>query len=134
MATPSLLKESATEPARADWERRTARPDERQRTLTVLAALELDGTRITFTAVAYAAGVSTWLTYTSGVREHIEAARRCQHASAAPARHGDPHTAPAALRTELDPPRDPATAGRPRSSQNLTICGIFAGVSVLRLR
>ncbi|MFE2988642.1 hypothetical protein [Streptomyces sp. NPDC059262] len=52
MATPSLLKESATESARIDWERRRTRLDERQRTLTVLAALELDGTRITFTAVA----------------------------------------------------------------------------------
>jgi len=102
MATPSFLKESATELARTGWERRRARLDERQRTLTVLVALELDGTRIAFTAVAYAAGVSTWLTYTSGVRERIEAARRCPHASAAPVRHGDPHTAPAALRTELD--------------------------------
>ncbi|WP_406502670.1 hypothetical protein [Streptomyces sp. NBC_01602] len=50
-------------------------------------------TRINFTAVAYAAGASTWLTYASGVREHIEAAKRCQHASAAPAGTvgGTPH-------------------------------------------
>ncbi|MGW6357965.1 hypothetical protein ACWFR5_23055 [Streptomyces sp. NPDC055092] len=41
MATPSLLKESATESVRTDWERRRTRLDERQRTLTVLAALEL---------------------------------------------------------------------------------------------
>ncbi|MFE4960911.1 hypothetical protein ACFRCW_45170 [Streptomyces sp. NPDC056653] len=60
MATPSLLKESATEPARTDWERRQASLDERQRTLTVIAALELDGTRITFTTVARAASVSAW--------------------------------------------------------------------------
>ncbi|WP_327241629.1 hypothetical protein [Streptomyces sp. NBC_01320] len=59
MATPSLLKESGTEPAHTDWERRRASLDERQRALTVLAALELDGMRIAFTAVARAAGVST---------------------------------------------------------------------------
>jgi uncharacterized protein YoxC len=74
--------------------------DKRQRTLTALAALEHDGARITFTAVARAAGVSTWLTYSSGIREHIEAAQRRQHAAAG--QHGAPHTAPAALRIELD--------------------------------
>lgn len=76
--------------------------DKRQRTLTALAALEHDGTKITFTAVARAADVSTWLTYTPGIREHIEAAQRRQRAAAAPDRHGDSHTAPAALRIELD--------------------------------
>lgn len=59
MATPSLLKESATEPARTGWERRRASLDERQRTLTVLAALELDGATIAFTAVTRTTGVST---------------------------------------------------------------------------
>jgi hypothetical protein len=54
------------------------------------------------TAVARAAAVSTWLTYTPGIREHIEAARRRQHAATAPARPSDPHTALAAQRIELD--------------------------------
>ncbi|MEV7691358.1 hypothetical protein [Streptomyces bungoensis] len=82
--------------------RRRASLDKRQRTLTALAALEHDGTRITFTAVARAAGVSTWLTYSPGIREHIEAARKRQHTPAAPGRPGEPPTAPAALRMELD--------------------------------
>jgi hypothetical protein len=44
------------------------------------------GASITFTAVAESAGVSTWLGYTEGIREQIDAARRrqAQH-SAAPA-------------------------------------------------
>ncbi|MFF9573414.1 hypothetical protein [Streptomyces sp. NPDC014685] len=59
--------------------RRRASLDKRPHTLSALAALaalEHDRTRITFTAVALAAGVSTWLTYTPGVREYIEAAQR----------------------------------------------------------
>lgn len=75
--------------------------DKRQRVLTALAALENDGTKITFTAVARAAAVSTWLTYTPGIREHIEAAQRRQHAAAAPDQHSEPRTAAAALRIEL---------------------------------
>jgi hypothetical protein len=40
------------------------------------------GNSVTFTAVARAAGVSTWLVYADGVREHIERAitrRRAVH-------------------------------------------------------
>jgi chromosome segregation ATPase len=75
--------------------------DKRQRTLTALATLQQQGHKITFTAVARAAGVSTWLTYTSGVREHIETAQRQQQeATASPSE--PQHTTPAALRTELE--------------------------------
>ena len=40
--------------------------------------LETSGAAITFTAVAKAAGVSTWLVYADGIREHIDAARHRQ--------------------------------------------------------
>ena len=49
--------------------------DKRQRAMTALHSLEMAGEMITFPAVARAAGVSTWLVYAKGVREHIEAAR-----------------------------------------------------------
>jgi hypothetical protein len=51
----------------------------RQRTLAALEALEATGAPITFTAVAKAAGVSTWLVYAEGIREHIDAARHQQN-------------------------------------------------------
>ncbi|MFE2246185.1 DUF6262 family protein [Streptomyces lavendulae] len=64
--------------------------DKRQRVHTALATLEQEGKKITHTAVARTAGVSTWLTYTDGIREHIEAAQRRQQpkgSEAAPARN-----------------------------------------------
>lgn len=57
--------------------------DKRQRALTALTTLEQQGKKITHAAVARIAGVSTWLTYTEGIREHIEAAQRRQQQSAA---------------------------------------------------
>ena len=50
----------------------------RRRALAALEALEATGASITFTAVAKAAGVSTWLVYADGIREHIDAARHRQ--------------------------------------------------------
>lgn len=58
----------------------------RRRALAALEALKASGAPITFTAVAKAAGVSTWLVYADGIREHIDAARHRQaHHGAAPA-------------------------------------------------
>ena len=66
----------------------------RRRALAALEALEASGALITFTAVAKAAGVSTWLVYASGIREHIDAARHRQ------AHHGGaPAPTPSAKRT-----------------------------------
>ena len=53
-------------------------------------ALEAAGTPVTATAVATAAGVSTWLVYADGVREHVEAARRRQAEQRARPRHRRP--------------------------------------------
>jgi hypothetical protein len=78
----------------------------RRRTLEAINALEAAGTPITATAIAHAAGVSTWLVYTDGLREHLDAARRRQAQPAnRPARataagaHAPP--TPAGLRTDL---------------------------------
>lgn len=52
--------------------------DKRRRALTAIHALEAAGTPITAAAVARTAGVSTWLVYTDGLREQLDAARRRQ--------------------------------------------------------
>ena len=86
--------------------RAQASRDKRQQVLTAVQALEADGTPVTATAVAAAAGVSTWLVYADGVREHVEAARRRQAdrepgpAIAAPPGRGEP-VSQASLRTDL---------------------------------
>ena len=60
--------------------------DKRRRVLQTLNAMETAGQPITAAAVAAAAGVSTWLVYAEGIREHIDAARHRQaHHGAAPA-------------------------------------------------
>ena len=91
--------------------RANASHDKRQRALAAIQALEAAGIPVTATAVATAAGVSTWLAYADGVREHVEAARRRQaehgHAPgpAAPPARGEPVTQ-ASLRTDLAVARD----------------------------
>jgi hypothetical protein len=75
--------------------------DKRQRALTALQTLETAGHTITFPAVAKAAAVSTWLVYTPGVREHIEAARQRQTAQAIAPTAITPPAAPAGLRADL---------------------------------
>jgi Family of unknown function (DUF6262) len=50
----------------------------RQRVLTAVQDLEAAGKPVTATAVATAAGVSTWLVYADGIREHVQAARHRQ--------------------------------------------------------
>ncbi|WP_030757442.1 DUF6262 family protein [Streptomyces sp. NRRL F-5135] len=74
--------------------------DKRQRVLTALTALQQQGKKITHAAVARTAGVSTWLTYAEGIREHIEAAQQ-RHQPTSP-RPADTRNATATLRTELE--------------------------------
>lgn len=50
----------------------------RQRVLATLESLEAAGVPITAAAVASTAGVSTWLVYADGLRQHLDAARRRQ--------------------------------------------------------
>jgi hypothetical protein len=91
--------------------RAKASQDKRQRALTTIQALEAAGTPVTATAVATAAGVSTWLVYADGIREQLEAARRRQAdrepgaSTTAPPGRSDPVTQ-ASLRTDLAIARD----------------------------
>ena len=76
----------------------------RRRALAALQALEASGASITFTAVANAGGVSTWLVYADGIREHIDAARHRQAdhgVAAAPTPSAKPTTTSDSLRTDL---------------------------------
>ena len=81
--------------------------DKRARALGALKTLEAAGADITFVAVAETAGVSTWLAYSPGVREHVDAARRRQ---AAQPRQLDvarvSAATPASFRVELAAARD----------------------------
>lgn len=81
----------------------------RRRALAALEAMEASGAAITFTAVANAAGVSTWLVYAPGIREHIDAAR-CRQANDSPAQTPTPTVkptmTPTSLRTDLAIARD----------------------------
>ncbi|WP_409474684.1 DUF6262 family protein [Streptomyces sp. HC307] len=73
----------------------------RLRVLTAIERLERDGEPITHTAVARTAGVSTWLTYAEGVREHIHAAQARQNSGPTTSHPRGP-LSPAALRTDLE--------------------------------
>ena len=81
----------------------------RRRAREAIDALEAAGTPVTAPAVAKTAGVSTWLVYTEGLREHLDAARRRQaHSASRPARAASEQAlpAPASLRTDLALARD----------------------------
>ena len=97
--------------------------DKRRRALAAIHALEAAGTPITAAAVAHAAGVSTWLLYTNGVREHLDAARHRQAQTiSSPPRTVAPADqaplTPAGLRTDLAarPSRNPSAPHRTRQT------------------
>lgn len=99
--TANLDRTAALRAARAQDSK-----DKRRRALDAILALERAGTPVTAAAVATTAGVSNWLVYTDGIREHVQAARRRQaeHSDApAPAPPGVTHApvTPASLRTDL---------------------------------
>lgn len=91
--------------------------DKRARTREAIEALEAAGNPVTAAAVANAVGVSTWLVYTAGLREHLNAARRRQqrrsaapdettskNASTAPQRPATPNAASPNSKTTSAPP------------------------------
>jgi hypothetical protein len=84
--------------------------DKRRRVLQTLNAMETAGQPITAAAVAAAAGVSTWLVYAEGIREHLDAARQRQAAD------GDP----------------PAAAGTHTGQQPVTSAGLRTDLAVAR--
>ncbi|WP_331752438.1 DUF6262 family protein [Streptomyces sp. NBC_00829] len=74
----------------------------RAKVVAVVDAMLTSGDLITFTGVARAAGVSSWLVYADGVREHIEAARTRQQRQPTRATQIRPPVSAASLQTELE--------------------------------
>lgn len=74
----------------------------RAKVLAVVDTMKADGDPITFLAVAKQAGVSNWLVYAEGVREHIEAARASQAAAGARKRKEGSAASAASLATDLE--------------------------------
>ena len=82
--------------------------DKRRRVLQTINTMQTAGQPITAAAVATAAGVSTWLVYADGIREHLDAARARQRQAvdvapplAAGPRTGQQPVTAAGLRTDL---------------------------------
>jgi hypothetical protein len=93
--------------------------DKRQRVLSAVQALESAGAPVTAAAVAATAGVSTWLVYADGVREHLDAARgrhanNCATPTPTALKGAQPPVTPASLRhrSRCRPSRDPPAASR----------------------
>jgi seryl-tRNA synthetase len=79
--------------------------DSRQKRAKVLAVVDEmkdAGDRITFLGVARAAGVSNWLVYSDGVREHIEAARKGQSSTKSRQKSEGSTASTASLTTDLE--------------------------------
>ncbi|CNE69543.1 Uncharacterised protein [Mycobacterium tuberculosis] len=74
----------------------------RARVLAVVDEMKTRDEPITFLGVARAAGVSNWLVYAPGVREHIEAARKGQTARKTREQHSGASASSASLTTDLE--------------------------------
>ncbi|MCX4501622.1 DUF6262 family protein [Streptomyces anulatus] len=85
----------------AESRRRDSRT-KRQRVLAVVDQLLAQGDPVTFAAVARTAGVSNWLVYADGVREHIGKARAQQASRLARDRQSGGNPSTASLRTDLE--------------------------------
>ena len=86
--------------------RRRDSDTKRARVLATLERMHDNDIPITFASVARQAGVSTWLVYASGIREHIDQARTHQHRHPPSEPDGDPlnrgmHTDLALARAEI---------------------------------
>jgi chromosome segregation ATPase len=74
----------------------------RTRVLAVVDDMKANGEAMTFLAVARKAGVSNWLVYAEGVREHIEAARKTQAGTAARESKAGSRVSDASLAVDLE--------------------------------
>jgi hypothetical protein len=73
----------------------------RQAVLETLQAMVGENTPISFAALARRSGVSTWLVYAEGVREHVQAAIARQDHRPTAALHDGRAASPASLKTDL---------------------------------
>lgn len=99
---PELLREA----------RRRDSLTKRQRVLAELERMVREREPVTFAAVARAAGVSTWLAYAEGVREHIDAAQKRQAAQPVRDQRAGLSASAASLRTDLELARQEITSLR----------------------
>jgi hypothetical protein len=84
----------------------------RQSVLDALQTMIAEGERITFKAVARKAGVSTWLVYAEGVREHIDSAIRKQEHAPVAAQQDGRQASSASLKADLAIAREEIAALR----------------------
>jgi len=94
--TPRVPAEVLRESRRRDSQAK------RGKVLAVLEKMVHGGDPVSFAAVARAAGVSHWLVYAEGVREHIEAARTQQNSKPRRDRQAGLNPSSASLRTDLE--------------------------------
>ncbi|MFE5947596.1 DUF6262 family protein [Streptomyces sp. NPDC056480] len=106
MTAPRTSAQVLAEARQADSRRK------RESVLTALQNVAAEGDHITFAAVARAAGVSTWLVYAKGVREHVQEAIDRQDRQPAKAPRTDRQASSASLRTDLALAREEVTALR----------------------
>lgn len=81
--------------------RRRDSREKRARVLSTVDAMAARDETITFPGVARAAGVSTWLVYAEGIREHIEQARKTQSRTKAREKTSGSRASAASLATDL---------------------------------
>lgn len=74
----------------------------RAKVLSTLDAMKASGEPISFAAVARTAGVSNWLVYAKGVREHIEAAMKSQTKTERRTRQAGTTASTASLSADLE--------------------------------
>ncbi|MFC9181562.1 DUF6262 family protein [Streptomyces globisporus] len=100
----------------ADSRRRDSR-EKRAKVLAVVDAMAARGDAVTFAAVAKAAGVSNWLVYAEGVREHIEVARKKQEGQPRRQAQAGRSASAASLATDLELSKQQVTALRAERDQ-----------------
>ncbi|MFE4381270.1 DUF6262 family protein [Streptomyces cyaneofuscatus] len=100
----------------AESRRRDSRA-KREKVLRTVDEMAARGEPVTFAAVAKAAGVSNWLVYAEGVREHIEAARKKQAGRSRREAQAGLSSSTASLQTDLELSKQQITALRAERDQ-----------------
>ncbi|MEU1122406.1 DUF6262 family protein [Streptomyces sp. NPDC005899] len=100
----------------AESRRRDSR-EKRAKVLAVVDEMVDRGDAVTFAAVAKAAGVSSWLVYAEGVREHIEAARKRQEGQPRREAQVGRSSSAASLATDLELSKQQVSALRAERDQ-----------------
>lgn len=92
--------------------RRRDSQQKRTRVIATVNDMKAKGETITFLGVARAAGVSNWLVYSDGMREHIEEARMSQTRTTAREKTSGSRASAASLATDLELARAELSAVR----------------------